>query len=218
MRQFLPAIRLDGASVVIIGAGPMAEAKARLFVGSPAKLTWFTLDRTATVPAELDNHINVRPGPVDEAELSSARFVFIAVDDENLALRLVEHARSGDPLINVVDRPELSDFFTPAIVDRGAVTIAISTGGGAPVLAVDIRAAIERVLRPGVGRLADIAAGLRNVVKASLPSVEARRRFWERALRGSAADRADRGDDAGALRSEERRVGKECRSRWSPYH
>jgi len=201
MRQFLPAIRLDGASVVIIGAGPMAEAKARLFVGSPAKLTWFTLDRTATVPAELDNHINVRPGPVDEAELSSARFVFIAVDDENLALRLVEHARSGDPLINVVDRPELSDFFTPAIVDRGAVTIAISTGGGAPVLAVDIRAAIERVLRPGVGRLADIAAGLRNVVKASLPSVEARRRFWERALRGSAADRADRGDDAGALSS-----------------
>ena len=24
--------------------------------------------------------------------------------------------------------------------------------------------------------------------------------------------------DAGAERSEERRVGKECRSRWSPYH
>ena len=24
--------------------------------------------------------------------------------------------------------------------------------------------------------------------------------------------------DAGLLRSEERRVGKECRSRWSPYH
>ena len=35
--------------------------------------------------------------------------------------------------------------------------------------------------------------------------------------RGSVAD-TDRLLKAGASRSEERRVGKECRSRWSPYH
>jgi len=201
MRHFLPAIRLDGASIAIVGSGPMAEAKARLFASSPAKVIWFTLDRSTSIPADLMDTTDIRPGPVHEAKLAEARFVFIATNDANLAARLGVRARAGGALVNVVDRPDLSDFNTPAIVDRGAVTVAISTGGASPVLAVDIRAAIERVLRPGVGRLADIAASLRDVVKAALPSVNARRIFWQRALRGAAADQADRSDEAGARRS-----------------
>lgn len=194
MDRFLPAFPLHDALVVIVGAGPSAEAKARLFAGSPGRRVWFTLDRAAPPPRDLSAEIEARPGPVDEAMLAAARFVFLAAEDPTLNRRLAAAARRGGALVNVVDRADLSDFQTPAIVDRGQVVAAISTGGAAPVLAVDIRAAVERALRPGVGVLAAVAAELRTRVKAAFATVDERRRFWERTLSGPAADRADKHD------------------------
>ena len=63
--------------------------------------------------------------------------------------RLAARAR-GIPL-NVVDVPEECDFYTPSIVDRAPLTIAISTEGDAPVLARLVRAKIEAMLSPDVG-------------------------------------------------------------------
>src|SRR5690606_26197431 len=106
-------------------------------------------------------------------------------------------ARAAHVPVNVVDRPALSDWHTPALIDRGDVVVGVATGGAAPVVARDLRARIELALPKGVGLLAAAARALRERVARTLPDAAARRAFWERALRGPAAERADAGDAAG---------------------
>ncbi len=101
--------------------------------------------------------------------------------------------RAGVP-VNVVDRPELSDFAVPAIVDRAPIAVAISTDGVAPVLAQRVRAVIEAVLPPGFGRLGQLAAGLRERVRTARPDARDRRRFWHSVFEGAAGASALTGD------------------------
>lgn len=195
MDQFLPAIPLKDARVLVVGAGAMAENKLRLFRAAPCELVWRPLEEGATARRELGREVRIIPGtdiPYDA--FSGFRLVFIAVADKARAADLAAAAKAAGALVNVVDNRPLCDFYTPAIVDRGTVTVAISTGGAAPVLARDLRSKIESVIPSGIGVLAATADGLRSTVRRVLPDVETRRRFWELALRGDAAALADRGD------------------------
>ena len=105
--------------------------------------------------------------------------------------------RLGIP-VNIIDRPDLSSFITPSIIDRAPLTIAVSTGGAAPVLARLIRQKIEALVPPGWGRLAALAARLQGETRAALPDVAQRRRALERIFSGTTADLAVAGRDAEA--------------------
>ncbi|PZO35564.1 MAG: uroporphyrinogen-III C-methyltransferase, partial [Alphaproteobacteria bacterium] len=188
MQVFLASIPLQNARVVVVGGGEPALAKLRLFLSSPADLSWFTPDGP---PPHNEQSRNGPPpivrGPVAE-DFCNARLVFIAIEDDVEALRLAALARSAGALVNVVDKPALADFQTPAFVDRDSVVIGIATGGAAPILARDIRSKIEAIIPAATGPLARLAGDIRDTVKASVPDFLARRRFWERAFRGHAAD------------------------------
>src|SRR3546814_20751307 len=112
-----------------------------------------------------------------------------------LAGRNVVFAASGDPVrdaavsraakaagipVNVPDRPDLSSFIMPALIDRDPVVVGITTGGAAPVLARRIRAEIERLLPSRLGRLARFAADFPDAVRMDLPAGIAGPRFWDR--------------------------------------
>lgn len=188
MRVFLAGIPLEGARVVVIGGGEAALAKLRLFVGSPADLVWFA---PGDAP-DADRRPKGAPSAVARTptleDLTGARLVFVALDDEDEALLVAGRARAAGAQVNVVDRPALSDFQTPALIDRDQVVVGIATGGAAPILARDVRTRIEEVLPEALGPLAALAGQIRERVKASVPDFLARRRFWERAFRGAAAD------------------------------
>jgi uroporphyrin-III C-methyltransferase/precorrin-2 dehydrogenase/sirohydrochlorin ferrochelatase len=90
-------------------------------------------------------------------------------------------------LVNVVDDAELSSFIVPAIVDRSPLVIAVSTGGIAPVLARLVREKIESTLDESVGALASLLERWRVRIKAALPGLASRRRFYEQVVRGRVA-------------------------------
>ncbi len=188
MHVFLASIPLSDTRVVVVGGGEPALAKLRLFITSPAELIWFTPDG----PPPEKERSRGSPAPITRIptaeDFSNTRLVFIAMEDEVEAARLAVVARSAGALVNVVDKPALADFQTPAFVDRDSVVIGIATGGAAPILARDIRSKIEAIVPAAVGPLARLAGDIRDTVKASVPDFLARRRFWERAFRGHAAD------------------------------
>jgi precorrin-2 dehydrogenase/sirohydrochlorin ferrochelatase len=184
MDSFPAYFPLSGAKVVVVGDGEAAEAKARLFDGSPAEVMRLGVE-AALAPGALDG----------------ARLVFVAEKDEAQATRIAAAARAAGALVNVVDRPALCDFATPAIVDRGPVVAAVGTGGAAPVLATVLRGELEARLPESLGAVAELSRRLQDAVRRALPDLPARRAYWRRLLSGPAAEAAGRGalDEAEAL-------------------
>ena len=124
--------------------------------------------------------------------------VVAATDDAGLNAQISEHAQIRGIPVNVVDDPALCSFIMPSIIDRDPVQIAVSTGGSSPVLARILRAKLESSIPGAYGDLARLAEQWRDAVKATLTSVDSRRRFWESVLEGQVAELvfAGRMDDA----------------------
>lgn len=183
MDAFPAFFPLTGRKVVIAGSGEAAEAKARLFEGSPAVL----------VRAEGTDAFLV-------GTFAGALLAFIAGDDL-FVQSAASAARAARALVNVVDRPDLSDFHTPALVDRGEVVAAIGTAGSAPMLASLLRSDLEARIPPGSGRVAALMRIHQAAVRAALPDQADRRNFLREQLSGPAAQKAMDGDmdAAGAL-------------------
>ena len=115
-------------------------------------------------------------------------------------LALSEAAKARGVPVNVVDRPELCSFIMPAIIDRDPMTIAVSSGGSAPVLARLLRQRIERLIPSAVGRLAALAAEFTAEIRRRLPDMARRRRVLERLFTGRVAELVLAGEDAAARR------------------
>ena len=126
MDAFPAFFPLSGRTVAIAGSGEAAEAKLRLFEGSPATLR------------RLEGGAALKP-----ASYAGAALAFIASADDAFAEAAAGAARAAHVPVNVVDRPSLCDFTTPAVIDRGEVVAAIGTGGASPMLATLLRHDIE---------------------------------------------------------------------------
>ncbi|MDA8250376.1 MAG: siroheme synthase CysG [Rhodospirillales bacterium] len=113
-------------------------------------------------------------------------------------LALAAAARAAGIPCNIADRPDLGSFIMPALIERDPITIAVSSGGAAPVLARLLRARIEAVVPPAFGRLAALAARWRDELRRRLPDLGARRRVLEHLFTGPAADLVFAGRDAEA--------------------
>lgn len=197
MRQFPAFFNLEGARIVVFGDGEEAARKLRLLVSSPAELV-----RVGDIDLpEFAGRAERLPPHAADAALEGARLAIIAEADPGRREEALSRVRAARIPVNVVDQPELCDFTVPSIVDRGEVVAAIGSGGNAPVLIKGLREKLEALLPQRVGDLAALAGSLRSFVSKSLPDQTARRRFWERALTGSAAEAAFAGnlDKAEAL-------------------
>lgn len=180
MRQLPIFLNLSGRAVVLVGEGEAAAAKARL------------VERAG--------------GRVVRRWEEGASVAFVALADDAEARAAAADLRARGLLVNVVDRPDLCDFTTPAIVDRAPVTIAVGTGGASAGLAKAIRQRIEALLPARLGALASALYAARAAMKARWPAAADRRRMIDAALApggaldplgGDAADRVDewlRGD------------------------
>jgi uroporphyrin-III C-methyltransferase / precorrin-2 dehydrogenase / sirohydrochlorin ferrochelatase len=191
---------LRGRRVLVVGGGEVAERKIRLLLEAGAGvdvvahgLTDWLSQRLAADAARGDGHDGVAGAlawigrQFEATQLRGAVLVVAATDDQETNARVAGAARDMDLLANVVDDAELSGFIVPAIVDRSPLVVAVSSGGTAPVLARLVRERIEALVDESMGSLATLLEGWRARIKAALPDVARRRRFYEAALRGGAA-------------------------------
>lgn len=98
-------------------------------------------------------------------DLKDAVIAIAATDDANINEKISIDARKYGVLINVVDKPQHSDFIVPSSMTRGDITIAVSTSGKSPALARKIRTELENKLGDEYNRLANIVSLARNQLK-----------------------------------------------------
>lgn len=194
-------MRVEGEAVVIVGDGEEALAKARLLGQSSA-----TLRIVSPTPEHelrdwmLSHGASHVAEPYEPEHLKGAVLVFAATGDEALDRRISWDARASGIPVNAVDRPDLCDFFTPALVNRAPLAVAIGTEGAGPVLAQMVRAKIDRLLSPSLGPLAALANSLRDAAERMVPRGSPRRRFWNEFFTGAPARAMAAGDAATARR------------------
>ncbi|HEY1879880.1 MAG TPA: bifunctional precorrin-2 dehydrogenase/sirohydrochlorin ferrochelatase [Caulobacteraceae bacterium] len=167
MDAFPAFFPLAGARVVIAGVGEPAEARARLFAGSPAEIV--RLDET---------------WGLDPDAYQGARLIFIASLDDDFNRQAEVAARTAGAPVNVFDRPHLSDFNTPAIIDRDAVVVAVGTSGTAPLLAQLLRGDLETRIPAEIGETARVLGDERERIRAAFPDLADRRSFLRAVLLG----------------------------------
>src|ERR1700761_3783440 len=145
MDSFPAFVPLAGRRVVIVGEGRETDEKAALFSNAPCDLARIAADGAA----------------LDPTIYRDAALVFIGDCDETFAIRARTAAKAGGALlVNCVDRPALCDFYTPAIVDRGAVVGAVGTTGLAPGLARKLKGEIDRTWPANLARLAELVEAM----------------------------------------------------------
>ncbi len=187
--------KVEGRRVAVVGGGAEAAAKIRLLGETKADIVVYarTLDKETGVDLVAAGAEWRGPWPSAD-DLRGAALVFSATGDEDDDRAVCRLAREAGVPVNVVDCPELCDFYTPAIVNRAPLAVAVGTEGTAPVLSRHVRARIEALLAPAFGDLSGLADRLRGRVARALPSSEARRRFWSRFFSGSVAEKVFAGD------------------------
>jgi uroporphyrin-III C-methyltransferase / precorrin-2 dehydrogenase / sirohydrochlorin ferrochelatase len=199
MHYFPAFFDLTAQKVLIVGGGEVALRKLALLERSGAKVTLVAPEiRPEVAERAAAGKIEAVLREFVPSDLDGARLVIIATSRRavNRWIAALSEAR-GIP-VNVVDDREASRFIVPAIVDRDPVLVAISTGGASPVLARRLRERLEALIPQRLGNLALWLQTLRRTARRRLPSIDARRRFFEHIVDGVAARRFVEGDTHGA--------------------
>lgn len=192
---------LKGRTVLVVGAGVVAERKVGLLLSAGARVRVGAHAAHPGIQARAEaGEIELRLGAFDPAWLESAWLVIAATSDRALNQRVAQAADARRLFCNVVDDAALSSVQVPAIVDRAPLTIAISSGGSAPVIARRLRERIESLFDPALGALAALARRKRPAIRQARPHQGPRRAFYDWLLDGPVLDalRRNRPDEAEA--------------------
>ncbi|MFV0257761.1 MAG: uroporphyrinogen-III C-methyltransferase [Acidimicrobiales bacterium] len=196
------AWKLEGATVLVVGAGPVAEGKVEVLRGTGADLVVVGPEPTPRiVDLAAAGALRLVERRVRRRDVIGVRLVVAATGHRRVNRRVRRWAHLARAVVNVVDDPALCDVTFPAVVRRGAATVAVSTAGASPASARFVREEIERALPPAVADLIDTAAAARRDLRAA-----GRYRYdypaWRQRLLepGLAAVRADGSGALGEIR------------------
>lgn len=189
--DFLPIFfRVSHRRVLVVGGGEVALRKVELLRKAGAEIVVSAPELCPAmhelVRQKIVQHLSAGYAP---AQLDHAVLAIAATNNASLNAQVSADAQARKIPVNVVDSPALCSFITPSIIDRAPVTIAISSGGHAPVLARLLRTRLEASIPSAYGRLAEFSARFRARSKTVIPNPAKRMRFWEGVFNGVIAER-----------------------------
>lgn len=142
----------------------------------------------------------------EAADLHGAFLVIAATDEPQINRAVFEEAEAMGILAQVVDDPPRCAFIMPSVLRRGGLTIAISTGGASPALAVRLRERLQEALGAEYERFVELAGALRPRIMDQIPDPAVRKRLWYALVDGEVLERLRAGDDEGAMAEAERLI------------
>ena len=155
-------VTLEGERVLLAGGGPVAAEKAVPLIHAGARVHVVTTDVSPELERLLDRVWRLDRREVTEADVEGAKVVVAATSDNELNRRLVVAARARGILAQAADDKPYCDFYSPAVVRRGPVVMTISTDGGSPLLAGQLRRLLEAAIPRSLTDVAQLLVRLRD--------------------------------------------------------
>jgi precorrin-2 dehydrogenase / sirohydrochlorin ferrochelatase len=200
MNTYYPIyIQLREQPCVVIGGGKIAEGKVDGLLAAEAKVTVISPDLTSPlrqlVEQMLVTHLarQYRPG-----DLTGAFMVICATDRAEVNHQVWQEATANHQLVNVVDDTSRCNFIAPSILRKGDLTIAISTSGKAPALAVRLKERLQHEIGPEYELFLELAGELREPLAHHIPDFETRKTLWYQLVDSGILDALARGDNSSA--------------------
>lgn len=183
---YIACIRLTGRRCVVVGGGPVGLEKVEGLLACGADVTLIAPEAVKPLRELADEgSISWHRREYDGiSDLEGAFIAIAATDDTDLNLRVFEDGEARAMLVNVVDVPPMCNFILPAITRHGPLAIAISTAGASPALAKRMKREIAKAFGEPYARLAEILNDYRGWAKATLPTYNDRRDFFESIVNG----------------------------------
>ena len=143
-------LKLEGRQCLVVGAGKVGEPKISGLLDTGAGIRVVALAASRAVREwGRAGKIDLELRAFSPEDLNGAFLAIVATNSRSLNERVYHEAQRRGVLCNVVDVPDLCDFFYPAVVRRGDLQIAVSTSGQSPSLAQKIRQQLEKQFGPG---------------------------------------------------------------------
>jgi len=187
-------LKLSGKRCVVVGAGEVAMRKITALLNAGANILAVGPTATAAI-RQLAESGKIAWSERDfiPGDLDSAFLVIAATDDRRTNELVYREADRRGTLVNVVDSPELCNFFVPAVVDRGRLKVAVSTGGASPALAAKLRARFERELGPEYADYVEVIDDFRRRIMNKVADPAGRKRAYERLFASDLLEQVRRG-------------------------
>ena len=171
------ALKLELKSCLVVGGGTIALHKTRGLLQCGAFVQVIAEQWQAEF-AEIEVHPRLTRStrPFRSKDLDGMFLVIAATDNPATQVDVARGAEERGILCNVVDVNPLCNFYAPAILRRGSLTVAVSTEGKSPLFAVAVRDHVEALLGPHVGSTLDRLGEVRAMVRARFPDDPDQRR------------------------------------------
>ena len=143
-------LKLEGRQCLVVGSGRVGEPKIEGLLETGARIRVVSLDASPAVREwARTGKLELELRSFSDDDLNGAFLAVVATNSRTLNERIYREAQRRGVLCNVVDVPDLCDFYYPAVVNRGDLQIAVSTAGKSPSLAQKIRQQLEKQFGPG---------------------------------------------------------------------
>ena len=178
MKRYLPiSLDINSKPCLVVGGGAVALRKVKLLLEYGALVMVVAPDVTPSLRSLAQRRkIALYQRRFRKTDLKGKYLVFAATNDHAVNRKIFDMANTHSILVNVVDDPALCSFIMPAIYQKGALQVAVSTGGEFPGMAKALRNRIAESLADDVSDFLEALARLRREVISSKSSEREKKR------------------------------------------
>ena len=182
---YIACLRLTGRRCLVAGGGNVGLEKVEGLLACDAEVTLVAPDaHPELIQLALEGSIRWERKQYEASDLDGCLIAIAATNVSEVNIRVFEDAEERAMLVNVVDVPPLCNFILPAIVRNGPLAIAISTAGASPALAKRMKREIAGTFCEPYAQLAVLLNEARGWAKATLPTYQDRKEFFESIVNG----------------------------------
>jgi precorrin-2 dehydrogenase/sirohydrochlorin ferrochelatase len=180
MRYYPVQLDVKGRNCLVVGGGAVGTRKVETLLACGAQVTVVSPATTEPLRAlAAEGAITLRRRDYASGDLAEMFLVIGATDDAALNRRISTEAELRQVLCNIADRPELCNFILPSILERGDLTITVSTAGKSPAFAKKLRRTLAAQYGPEYAAFLDLMGAIRQRLLAQAHAPEAHKPLFE---------------------------------------